>query len=317
MRITWISNHKEGVLAFNSVLNTDNKINAFITLSDASFAKRSAGTRKYRDFCKKYNIPYFEVDTIKGDEAYKIVYDAHPDLMIVLGWSEILPERLLLIPTIGTIGTHAAMLPHNRGSAPINWSLINGEKRTGNTMMWLTPEVDSGAIIDQIPFDISIYDTCDTLYDKVAKTNEIMILRLLDSLKNGIKPVLNIQNVTDEELLPRRRPKDGLINWNSSGIVLYNFIRALTKPYPGAFTYLCGKKVIIRDVSILPINSKTNNINPGQIVGNVYGPNKENNGIVVGTETDMILITKISINGKVYKGKRINKLELKGAFANE
>lgn len=317
MRITWVSNHKEGLLAFQSVLNTKDEVNAFVTLTDTSFVKRSGGTRKFKKLCFEHNIPYYEVDTIKGDEAYEIIKTAKPDLLVVLGWSEILPERLLLIPTIGTIGTHAAMLPHNRGSAPINWALIKNEKTTGNTMMWLNPEVDSGAIIDQIPFDIDIYDTCGTLYDKVAKTNRTMILHLLEELNKGNKPVLNVKNETDEELLPRRRPKDGLINWDSEGIDLYNFIRAVTKPYPGAFSFLNGQQVVIWDVALLPFDSRKNSIKPGEIFDNTYSFSKSNNGFVVGTKTNALLITRITIDGKEYYGKKINGLNLKGVFANE
>ena len=166
-------------------------------------------------------------------------------------------------------------------------------------------------------FDITIYDTCDTLYNKVAKTNEKMLLKLLNTLKSGKKPFLGIENETNEELLPRRRPKDGLINWDSFGINIYNFVRALTEPYPGAFTYLNGKKIIVWDVSILPINSKAIDLKPGQILGNVYGIETKNNGIIVGTKTELLFISKISIDGKKYSGKKINSLNLKGFLKNE
>ena len=134
MRITWIGNHEEGVIAFRQIAPKC-EITSFITLDDIAFSKRSAGTRLYFSLCEEYGIPYFTVDSIKGERAYEIISESCPDLIVVLGWSEILPERILGIPTIGTVGTHAAMLPHNRGSAPINWALIRGELTTGNTMM--------------------------------------------------------------------------------------------------------------------------------------------------------------------------------------
>ena len=315
IRTTWIGFHEEGIKAFSGVLEKGYSVNGFITLNEEAFQKRSAGSREYEQLCKNHNVPYFTVDTIKGDEAFQIVEKLKPDLLVVLGWSEILPERLLEIPTIGTIGTHAALLPHNRGSAPINWALIHGENRTGNTMMWLDPQVDAGAIIDQMAFDISMYDTCKTLYDKVAETNEAMLLKLLENLEKGIKPECGIKNETDEPILPRRRPKDGLINWNQPGKDVYNFIRAVTDPYPGAFSYLEGKKWLIWKATLLPLQSKAD---PGTILGTAYGFSDNTCGYLISTMDDVLQITEIeSEEGIRYTGPELNLLRLGGIMKNE
>lgn len=175
MNIVWVGCHEEGVLAFKSVLESGRKIKAFLTLDDVVYSKRSAGSRIYKEYCEKYDVPYYMINSIKGSFAYELISINKPDLLVVLGWSEILPECILDIPTIGTVGTHASLLPHNRGSAPVNWALIRGEQISGNTMMWLNKEVDKGEIIDQMRFPITIYDTCKTLYDQVAYTNMEML----------------------------------------------------------------------------------------------------------------------------------------------
>ncbi len=315
IKITWIGFHEEGIKAFSETLGKGYKVDGFITLNEEAFSKRSAGSREYEQICCKFHVPCHKVDTIKGEEAYQIVKGLAPDLLVVLGWSEILPERLLQIPTIGTIGTHAALLHHNRGSAPINWALIHGEEETGNTMMWLDPQVDAGKIIDQMAFEITPYDTCKTLYDKVAETNAAMLVKLLDSLEQGEKPESEIENKTDEPILPRRRPKDGLIDWAQSGRGVYNFIRALTDPYPGAFTYLNGHKWLIWKAALLPIHSKEA---PGTIAGAVYGFSDNSCGYLVNTGDQMIQITEIqSEDGKRYAGAALNALGLEGQMKNE
>ena len=316
MNIVWIGCHEEGILAFKQTLKNSKNISAFITLNEGAFSKRSAGSREYEEYCNKYNVKYYTVSTIKGEEAYEIILKHKPDLLVVLGWSEILPARLLEIPTIGTVGTHAALLPHNRGSAPINWAIINGEKVTGNTMMWLDPQVDAGAIVDQIEFAITPYDTCKTLYDQVAISNETMLMRLIENLEKGIKrPVLSIANETDEPILPRRKPKDGLLNWNQSGEAIYDFIRALTDPYPGAFTFLNGKKYFIWKAALFPMPAL---VSAGEIAGSTYGFADNSCGFVVGTETNAVLITEIEDEtGKRYSGKDLNDLNLRGKFKNE
>lgn len=314
MNITWIGNHEEGVIAFRETVKT-NGVDAFITLDEGAFSKRSAGSREYIEICEKNNIPVFFVDTIKGDRAYEIISAQKPDLLVVLGWSEILPERLLDIPTVGTVGTHAALLPHNRGSAPINWALIHGEEKTGNTMMWLSKDVDAGAIVDQIEFPITRFDTCKTLYERVAETNAEMLIKLISALNNGIKPVLPIKNETDEPILPRRRPKDGLINWNQGALQIYDFIRALTKPYPGAFTFLDGRKYLIWEATVLPITSQEQ---PGTILGSGFGFSQNGTGLCVATTDNILWVTLIEDEeGNEYSGKSLYEIYLKGIFANE
>lgn len=312
MKILWIGNHEEGLTAFLETA-ANHGIDCFITLDDSAFSKRSAGTRDYRQICTEHGIPYYTVDTIKGTRAYEIISQYRPDLMVVLGWNEILPQALLDIPTIGTVGTHAALLPHNRGSAPINWALIHGEEVTGNTMMWLSSGVDTGDIADQVAFPITKFDTCKTLYDQVAASNAAMLRRLILHLQAGEKPVLPIRNHTDEPVLPRRRPKDGLIFWNQSSCRLYDFVRALTKPYPGAFTYLNGEKWLIWEAACLPIPQTE--VVPGTIVGTSYGFAQGAVGLVVATADAYLLITQMEdAAGNLYSGKELYQLSLKGVF---
>ena len=315
MNILWIGNHEEGVEAFAETVRT-NGVCGFITLDDSAYAKRSAGTRAYYQICQEHGIPYHMVETIKGEQAYELVARYKPDLMVVLGWSEILPQRILEIPTIGTIGTHAALLPHNRGSAPINWALIHGEEVTGNTMMWLDKDVDTGDIVDQVAFPITVFDTCKTLYDQVAHSNATMLARLITALKEGKRPVLPIANDTDEPILPRRRPKDGLMNWDQPARKIYDFIRALTVPYPGAFTFLNGKKWLIWEATYLPVSA--GGAQPGTILGTSYGFGENAVGLVVAAQDTCLLITRLEDeNAESYNGEALYQLNLEGVFANE
>lgn len=316
MKIVWIGCHSEGVDAFKSILESGWKIDRFITLDDDSFQKRSSGTREYVELCREFHIPVKLISTIKNEDAYNKIAEAKPDLLIVLGWSEILPERLLDVPTIGTVGAHASMLPHNRGSAPVNWALIKGEKTGGNSLMWLDKEVDRGEIIDQMSFDIDVYDTCKTLYDKVAGTNKIMLLRLIDRLSRNQNTVISKKNVSDEPLLPRRRPKDGLICWDKSGMEIYNFIRALTKPYPGAFSYIEGRKMLIWSASVLP-DTEEKGV-PGEIIGNVYSPVPAACGIMVQCGKGRIILHELEDEqGRTYTGKGIAEMNITGRFEGE
>ncbi len=269
IRIGWVGFHVEGVPALRALLETGVRLEGVITLDEKSLAKRSA-TVDYPALLTSYDVPLYAVKNINDPESVAILHSMNLDLLIVIGWSQILKPEALQAARLGVIGAHASPLPHNRGSAPVNWTLIKGEEVGGNTLMWLSEGVDEGNMVDQMTFPVTPYDTCATLYDKVAETNKQMILRLLPKLYEGEKPSTPQQH-TDEPILPRRRPADGLVDWTQSAQKVYDFVRALTRPYPGAFSVMEEKKWLIQSCALLPEHAWGEG-EPGTVVGVVCSP---------------------------------------------
>ena len=250
MKIGWLSFHIVGENAFTYLMKNDRAIDAVITLNDEEASKRS-GVFDYSALCSKYNIPIYKVDHINSNQSIGLLRNLDLDVVFVVGWSQIIDVEILSIPKLGMVGVHSSLLPYNRGSAPVNWSIINGDKVTGSTLMLLSEGVDTGDIIDQISFPITLYDSCKTIYDKVADANVQMINKLYDNLHNGNFSHSSQESNTLAGILPRRRPEHGLIDWKSNSIDLYNFIRALTRPYPGAFSFIDNKKYYIIESCLL------------------------------------------------------------------
>ena len=301
MKIVWVSFHTEGVLAFKALARKNNLI-ATISLTGESAFKRS-GVANYERLSQIYNIDYYEIDHINDLSTIKLLNDLEPDIIIVLGWSQILSKDVLNIPKIGVIGAHASLLPFYRGSAPINWAIINGLEKTGNTLMWLNHGVDSGMIIDQVEFEISPYDSCKSLYSKVAESNRIMLLRNMEKILLHGK-VGRQQTDLQEPLLPRRKPSDGLISFNQTASVVYNFIRALAKPYPGAFFFHEGKKCVVWNASF--VEGMVHNCKPGVILEHTYSFSKSHCGLMVSAKMGAVLIYSIQINDKKLTGKNLH-----------
>jgi methionyl-tRNA formyltransferase len=126
----------------------------------------------------------------------------------------------------------------------VNWAIINGEEKTGNTMILLEEGVDDGDIVAQREIPIGLEDTCETIYDRVAETEVEMLDEVLPLICEGRMPRTK-QEADLVTVMPRRRPEDGLIQWGWPALRIYNWIRALTHPYPGAFTWLSGRKVFV------------------------------------------------------------------------
>lgn len=303
MRILWVGFHVEGIPAFKAITDGNWYIVGCISLDEGRKAKRS-GSADYSELCRAHNIPYYEVAHINDHSTVEIIKGLRPDILVVLGWSQLLSDEILTIPSIGVIGAHASMLPAYRGSAPINWAIINGLTKTGNTLMWLDSGVDTGLIIDQMSFRIDVFDTCHTLYKKVAQTNKIMLLKALKNIhENGKYGVM--QEHTDIPILPRRTPKDGLIDFNKDAKEVYNFIRAITRPYPGAFTYFSGGKLKIWNAGYSTA-AAYGRAKPGTIVDKIYNPDFKRCAVVVACKSGTIFIHEIENSANVLlTGKRL------------
>ena len=131
MKIVWVGFHEEGRYCIPKLHESGFSIEAIITLDEEELKKRSS-VFDYSFQSEKYSIPIYKVNNINDSVAVEIISNIKPDVICVIGWSQILSAHILDQADL-VIGAHASLLPHNRGSAPINWSLINGEKITGNT----------------------------------------------------------------------------------------------------------------------------------------------------------------------------------------
>lgn len=295
----WVGFHEEGIPALSRLIETGRPPVCAVTLTKESAQKRSARA-DVSGICSMNSIPFLEVVNVNEQRVVDFLASHGPEILFVIGWSQILSPQLLSVAKIGTVGSHASYLPHNRGSAPINWSLINGERTSGNSLMWLAEGVDDGDIIDQTEFAITPYDTCATLYRKVAESNRDMILEALSAFDRHDYP-RHPQIVTSEPILSRRRPKDGLIDWTMDAIQCYDFVRALTKPYPGAFTFHDSSPVSLWNAAQLPLLDRSDAV-PGTVLGPMISPEPDSCGIVVVCGEGVLAITSAEVSGELLGG---------------
>jgi methionyl-tRNA formyltransferase len=311
VRLGWIGAHREGLPALQALLERDVPIEAVITLRPEVATKRSGGG-DYRGLCERFGVPLHEVDSINDHTAVALLRRLDLDLVFVIGWTQILRPEVLKQARVGMIGAHASLLPADRGRAPINWALIRGASTTGNTLFWLNENVDAGAIIDQVSIPISAYDTCDTLYRRVAAANRDMILRVLPQLMAGEHPG-RAQDLPPTPPLPGRRPEDGLVDWNRPSIDVYNFVRALTRPYPGAFSYHGSERFTIWQCGLFPAATLVQAL-PGEVMGPVLSPNRRACGQVVacGDGGAVVLLEIEDSAGNVIRGRDLSELRWTG-----
>jgi len=165
-----------------------------------------------------------------------------PDFILVVGWYHMIPRSIRAIAP--TAGLHASLLPDYSGNAPLVWAIINGEKQTGITFFFFEDGVDAGDIIGQSPESIFPDDTIATLYDRIEQRGVELLRACLPRIARG-EAVYTPQDESKRRIMPQRSPEDGEIDWTASADKIYDFIRAQTRPYPGAFTYAGGEKLAI------------------------------------------------------------------------
>jgi methionyl-tRNA formyltransferase len=181
--------------------------------------------------------------SIKTAEFSEVVRQHNPDFLIVIAFGNILPENVLALPLKGTINVHASLLPKYRGPAPIQWAIINGEKETGVCTQLMQKELDTGDILLSAGETIRSDDTAGDLHDRLSEKSASVLLNTLRGLaENTIQPVPQDHSLAT--FAPKLTKDDGLINWNQSAESLVNFIRGVT-PWPGAYTFLGGKRLKI------------------------------------------------------------------------
>jgi methionyl-tRNA formyltransferase len=172
-----------------------------------------------------------------------------PDFGLAIGWYYMVPRVVRDLFPLGIAGMHASLLPKYRGGSPLVWAIINGEAKTGVTLFYFDDGVDTGEIISQVEIKITRDDTIKTVYEKATQISRDILREYIPLIRQGIAPRIP-QDHRVATQFPQRKPEDGLLDWSKSAEEIQNFIRAQTKPYPGAFTFVQGKKVIIWDADV-------------------------------------------------------------------
>ncbi|MCF7975015.1 MAG: bifunctional UDP-4-amino-4-deoxy-L-arabinose formyltransferase/UDP-glucuronic acid oxidase ArnA [Phycisphaerae bacterium] len=197
------------------------------------------------------NIPVFAPDDINHPLWVQRIADMKPDVIFSFYYRHLVSQAILDIPPQGCINLHGSLLPRYRGRCPINWVLLHGEKETGVTLHHMTVKPDDGDIIDQVRFEIDDQDTALTLHHKSTEAAQDLLTRTLPLIKNGQAP-RRPQDSSLASYFGGRRPADGLLNWHGSADDIRNAIRAQTRPYPGAFSYLAQTRCTIWEATVVP-----------------------------------------------------------------
>jgi methionyl-tRNA formyltransferase len=242
-RLLLVAARTVGRRCLEALLDARAPIAGLLTLDPAK-ADATTSFADFDDLIAAHGLESRRFTALDTDEHLAWARAREPDLGLVVGVSQLVGEGLLKVPRLGFLGFHPTLLPKGRGRAPIPWALIKGLTRTGASIFWCERGADQGDLAAQVEVPIYYEDVSETLGARTDQASIRLLLELLPRLAKGELPRTH-QDDSQATIWPRRRPEDGRIAWGQPRRALYDFVRALTHPYPGAFTHRSGRKLFV------------------------------------------------------------------------
>src|SRR5690554_2421024 len=238
MKIVFMGTPEFAIPSLLGLIEKNYNILAIVTQPDKP---RDRGKKvKYtpvKEIALKHNISVLQPLNLRDESLISHLRLLKPDIIIVIAYGKILPKEILKIPKSGCVNLHASLLPQYRGAAPINWAIINGEKKTGVTTFFIDEQIDTGSIIASKEIPIEHRETAGSLHDKLMALGGELVLETLEMIEQGTakpKPQPNTENL---KAAPKLTPENTRIDWTKPGKEIESFVNGLS-PYPVAWTFL-------------------------------------------------------------------------------
>lgn len=218
-----------------------------------------------KEYALSQNIPVYQPEKFRENfEVIEILKNLKPDFLVVVAYGKILPKEVLDIPRLGAINVHGSLLPKYRGSAPMQWSIINGEEKTGITTMFMDEGMDTGDMLLKEEIVIDYNDNLEVIHDKLMNIGAKLLIKTLDGIVAGtVKREKQPNEATYAPMISREMTK---IDFNKKALEIHNFIRGLC-PFPGTYMELAnGKKLKVFKVEAIHDDSIDKSIENGNII---------------------------------------------------
>ena len=248
MRILYMGNKNRGVVCLQALLDHGEDIVGVVAPPDF---KIEPWYKSLKEFAIEKGLPVLQPANVNSSKFVQKVRNINPDLIVLAGYNQIIRKNIIEIPEKGVLNLHGGKLPEYRGASTLNWMIINGETEGGVAIIFVDEDIDTGGIVLQKHFEIKLQDTINDVVDKTDQIFPHLLIEAIEKIESNTAQVIP-QHLEEGTYYHSRRPRDGEIDWNRySAKQVYDLVRALTHPYPGAFTYFDGKKLFIWKTSLL------------------------------------------------------------------
>ncbi|MDF2840996.1 MAG: methionyl-tRNA formyltransferase [Clostridia bacterium] len=269
MKIVFMGTPDFAVPCLQALIDNNHEIVGVVTQPDRAKGRgNKLAPPPVKVLAEQYQIPVFQPEKVKTQEFVEKLKELAPEIIVVVAFGQILSQAILDIPPKGCINVHGSLLPKYRGAGPIQWSIINGDKTTGVTTMYMDKGLDTGDMIQKREFEILEKETAQELHDKMSIIGAEVLIETLQLIETG-KATRTPQDHEQNTYAPMLDKNTGKIDWSKSAVEVYNLIRG-TYPWPGAYSSYMGKKFKIFGSEIYDANKVNTEFGIVQEVGNDY-----------------------------------------------
>lgn len=242
MKLIFMGTPDFAVPCLESLIDAGHEIAAVFTQPDKPVGRKQVLTPSPVKVCaEKHGITVYQPRSVRTDDAVSIVRNIAPDCVVVVAFGKIIPPEMLAIPRLGFVNVHGSLLPKYRGAAPIQWAVIDGEKRTGVTTMQMDEGLDTGDILDVMSTDIGENETSGELFDRLAPMGAELIVKTLEKLEQGIvTPIKQDDSLSNYAKIITKDMAQ--IDFSVSAEAAFNRIRGFN-PWPAAYTIISGRRM--------------------------------------------------------------------------
>ncbi len=279
MNIVYLGSGEFGIDCLNALDRSSHSLQFIVTQPPhpAGRGRKPSPTPAAR-WANTNSIPFVETDAVNAPGVMEKIADYKPDLIVVIAFGQKIGNELINLPSKNAINVHASLLPKYRGAAPINWAIINGETKTGISIITLAEKMDAGSILAQSQTDIATDETAGQLHDKLAQMAAPLLLKTIDQIADG-SIIYTEQDHSEATLAPKLKKSDGFIDFNEPAEFLERKIRGFW-PWPGASATYLSKKT---NKSIRVTIATAEVVKTSNLTGVSVGTLDENLHIICGT----------------------------------
>lgn len=255
MKIIYMGTPDFAVYALDALVKAGHEVVAVVTQPDkAQGRSKKLVPTPVKVKAMEFDIPVYQPEKVREESMVLTLKDYAPDVIVVAAYGQILPESILNIPPLGCINIHASLLPKYRGAAPIEWSIIDGEEKTGVTTMYMEKGLDTGDMLDKVDVVIEADDTGETLHDKLAEAGAKLILETLTKLADGTATRTK-QDDSASCYASMLKKEMGHLDFTKPALELERLVRGLI-PWPCAFTTIDGKSAKFYKVEVKSLDDE-------------------------------------------------------------
>ncbi len=262
MKIVFMGTPDYAAKTLEALLKTEHEIMAVFAQPDKPVGRKQILTPPpVKVLATENNIPVYQPTSIKTGESLDILKRINPDVIVVVAYGKILPKEILCLPKYGCVNGHASILPKYRGSAPIQWCIVNGETETGVTTMLMDEGVDTGDILEIEKISINENETAEELFERLSDVSAQLMISTLNKLEKG--EITPLKQTGEPSYAPMIKKEMALLDFSKSAIDVHNAVRGFYS-WPCAYFFLEGKRIKIIKTSI----GESTNKPCGFVVGN-------------------------------------------------